>query len=410
MPEEINFAQALYPLNADSPEELRRIITLIGADPRSNAYFMPKRRVRHIYSPDVDYRAAAFLKQELLARGGDVVVARHVIDGKANRSGILIMGTDGQLAALLQKMKSMDCWGLEALRTNLAALLKNTAKTAWTFQLPDGRSLLLNGDTKLMGILNLTPDSFHAPSRQQNEKNVLDTAETMLKHGADILDLGAESTRPGSIAVTESEELERLIPTLKAVRKEFPQAILSVDTYKGKTALAAAEAGADIINDVGGFELDDAMLECAAKTNLPYVLSHIKGKLADMLNVPPYQDILSELFVYFKEKIEKAELAGIARERIIIDPGLGFAKNKDDNLLILKHLESLQVFGCPILIGHSRKRFTASVADEDTPDSRLLGTTAISALLYGRVPLLRVHDIEHNRKALNMARSIQGAE
>ena len=399
--------QVVYPLSASRSRDLETIARHIGADPRSLRYFQPKRRVRHLFAPRVDYRAAAFVKQELLARGGDAIVARHVIDGRTELSDILMMGTDGQLAALLQKLRSMDCWGLKSLRTALAESLQNDDVVEWTLPLPGGRTLTLNRTTRIMGILNLTPDSFHAPSRVVDEAELLHRAEAMLSAGADILDLGAESTRPGSAPTPESEELERLLPRLSAVRRAFPEAVLSVDTYKGNVALAAADAGADIINDVGGFGLDGSMLSCAARTGLPYVLSHIQGTPATMQDSPSYDDLLAELQLYFQEKIHEAELAGMSRDRIILDPGLGFGKRGEDNLLILKELESFRSLGRPLLIGHSRKGFTGAVTRAADAAGRLQGTTAISALLEGRAQILRVHDVEQNHQAMLMARAIR---
>ncbi|WP_347712254.1 dihydropteroate synthase [uncultured Fretibacterium sp.] len=399
--------QVVYPLSAAKSRDLETIARHIGADPRSLRYFQPKRRVRHFFAPRVDYRAAAFVKQELLARGGDAIVARHVIDGRTELSDILMMGTDGQLAALLQKLRSMDCWGLKSLRTALAESLQNDDVVEWALPLPGGRTLTLNRTTRIMGILNLTPDSFHAPSRVADEAELLHRAEAMLSAGADILDLGAESTRPGSAPTPESEELERLLPRLSAVRRAFPEAVLSVDTYKGNVASAAADAGADIINDVGGFGLDGSMLPCAARTGLPYVLSHIQGTPATMQDSPSYDDLLTEIQLYFQEKMHEAELAGMSRDRIILDPGLGFGKRGEDNLLILKELESFRSLGRPLLIGHSRKGFTGAVTRAADAAGRLQGTTAISALLEGRAQILRVHDVEQNHQAMLMARAIR---
>ncbi|NLL37536.1 MAG: dihydropteroate synthase [Fretibacterium sp.] len=406
MPEETGKAQAVYPLQIRSQGDLAQVISHIGADPRCNTYFQPKRRTLAFYSPDVDYRAAAFLKQELLARGGDVVVARHVIDGRTERSAVLLLGTEGQLLALLKKAHSMDCWGLAALREALAEALEKSRLATWRFSLPGGRELVLDKDTKLMGILNLTPDSFYEESRLKDERELLTRAELMLSEGAAVLDVGAESTRPGIEPISEEDEMRRLLGPLRALRREFPDAILSVDTYKGKVALAAADAGADIINDVGGFSLDAAMLKSAVETGLPYVLSHIRGTPRIMKELPPYEDLLSELNLYFQEKLLQLEKAGLPRNRVILDPGLGFAKTARDNLLILKELESLTVLGCPLLIGHSRKRFTGSVTQTATPEERLQSVTAISALLYGRAHILRVHDVAPNRQALATAKAV----
>ncbi|MDR1875586.1 MAG: dihydropteroate synthase [Synergistaceae bacterium] len=396
-------------LNIRAACELEAVCARIGADPRSSAYFQPKRRTEHLYIRHVDFRAAAFLKQELLARGGDAVVGRHVIDGQVGHSDVLLIATGGQLRALLQKLKAMDCWGLKELREALTEALNNASVSGWTLSLPRGRELRLDDRTKVMGILNLTEDSFYPASRLKNLDDLLRRAETMLEDGADVLDVGAESTRPGSLPLGGDEELARLVPALRALRNAFPDAVLSVDTYKGKVALEAAREGADIINDVGGFGLDADMLACAAGTGLPCILSHIRGTPADMQHTVPYDDLLGDIDVWFREKMATAEHAGLARERLVLDPGLGFGKRGEDNLLILKEAETLSVFGRPVLIGHSRKKFTGTATGAESADDRLAGTLAVSALLEGRVQMIRVHDVKENRRALAMARAVREA-
>ena len=396
----------VYPLRAEDAADLAALVGRVGADPRALRYLQPKRRVLRLFAPGVDYRAAAFIKQELLSRGGDAAVARHVIDGKAERSDVLMMGTDSQIGRLLQKLEAMDCWGLKALREALADTVRNEAVRGWTLPLPGGRTLTLDENTRIMGILNATPDSFYAPSRATGEADLLRRGEEMLAAGADILDLGAESTRPGAPPLPEGEELGRLIPALRALRRAFPQAVVSVDTYKGRVALAAAEEGADIINDVGGFGLDGAMLDCVARTGLPYVLSHIRGTPETMGNLPEPQDLMTELIRHFQEKLRAAEEAGLSRERVILDPGLGFGKGERSNFLILKEIEALHALGRPLLIGHSMKRFIGGALDGESGD-RLWGTVAVSALLEGRVQILRVHDVGPNRKALLMAQAVR---
>ena len=399
---------AVFPLRAEDAEELAAILGHIGADPRALRYLAPKRRVLHLFAPDVDYRAAAFIKQELLSRGGDAAVARGVIDGTAHRSGVLMMGTDSQMSRLLRKMEAMDCWGMKELRASLGSALLNAGVSRWNLALPGGRRLELNHETKIMGILNVTPDSFHPDSRVEDTDALLSRAGAMLEAGADVLDLGAESTRPGSSPLPQKEELERLLPALRALRRAFPEAVLSVDTYKGEVARAAAQEGADIINDVGGFSLDEKMLSLAAATGLPCVLSHIAGTPATMQDVPPCDDLMTELCRYFDEKLRIAEEAGLSRDRIILDPGLGFGKRAEDNLRILREIDALRVHGLPLLVGHSRKKFLGAASGAERTEDRLSGTTAVSALLEGQVSLLRVHDVAENRRAVLTARAVRG--
>jgi len=374
----------IYFINIKNSSELLKITQKIQTDPRAFSYLLPKSNILHFYGEHVDYRAAAFLKQELLARGGDTIVTKHVIDGKSDFSDVLLMATPSQLKSLLEKLKSMDCWGLKSLREELAESFKNIFIQNWNV----GKKLKLNQDTKLMAIINLTPDSFYEGSRF-NEKNILDTAEKFLSQGAEILDLGAESTRPGSEPVSLETELERLIPALKILRKKFSDAIISVDTYKSEAARIAISEGADIINDISGFEFDNKMPELISRLDVPYVLSHFQKE--------PCENILSVIIKYFSDKLQILYDSGVKRENLILDPGLGFGKNPEDNFEIIKNLESLKIFGLPILIGHSRKRFT---------EKNLFATVALSGILYGRANILRVHDVEENSKALKMARAM----
>ena len=389
----------VYPLNISTQDDMKNICAKIGTDPRALAYLIPKSRILHYYADNIDYRAASFLKQELLSRGGDTVVTKHVIDGKTDYSDILLMATPSQLRSLLIKLKSMDCWGLKEFREKLSEAFTNSGVTEWEMTSPAGHKIILSNDTKIMAIMNLTPDSFFSPSRI-NEAEIIGRAEKFLREGAYILDVGAESTRPGSEPVPESEELARLLPALKTLRREFPDAIISIDTYKPEAARIAAGEGADIINDISGFTFagTETMPEVIAGLNIPYVLSHIKGTPSDMAKHEPYNDILTELSGFFRAKLEELDSAGVRRENIIIDPGIGFGKGTDDNFAVLRNIESLNIFGRPVLVGHSRKRFTGS-------DS-IAGTLAVSALMSGRVSLLRVHDVAENMRAIEISESV----
>ena len=271
----------LYPLNINSNDDIKKICERIKTDSRAPAYLIPKSRMLHFYADNVDYRAAAFLKQEMLARGGDTVVTKHVIDGKTDYSDILIMGTPSQIKSMIQKMNAMPIWGLDELRCKLSDAFTNMNINEWSMTSPNGHEINLSDDTKIMAIMNLTPDSFYEPSRI-NQSEILTRAEKFLSEGAYILDVGAESTRPGALSVNETEELARLIPALKILRAEFPDALISVDTYKPNVARIAVNEGADIINDISGFEFTDGMPDVIRELKVPYVLSHTKSKPADM--------------------------------------------------------------------------------------------------------------------------------
>jgi len=390
----------IYPLNISSQHDINNICAKIQTDPRALAYLSPKYKIMHFYAENIDYRAAAFLKQELLARGGDTIVTKHVIDGKTDTSNVLLMGTNSQIKSLIHKLGSMDCWGLKDLREGLSRTFTNMTLHSWQINLSGGRKLILDNDnTKLTAIINLTPDSFYKGSRI-NESQIINTAQKFLSEGAYILDLGAESTRPGASMLDANEEIARLIPALKLLRRELGDAIISVDTYKSQTARAAIDGGADIINDISGFSLDNDMLNTIAGLNVPYILSHIEGSPASMKDFEGHEDIINTLQVYFTDKINALDNAGLKRENIILDPGLGFAKSGHDNFMIIKQIESLKAFGLPVMLGHSRKRFTGD-------KNELAGTLAVSALLAGRVSLLRVHDVRENLLALSVSKGIR---
>ncbi len=242
-------------------------------------------------------------------------------------------------------------------------------------------------------------ETMFFPDSRTDEAGIIERAGKFLNEGAYVLDVGAESTRPGAESISASEEAGRLIPALRALWREFPDALISVDTYKAEIARLARDEGADIINDISGFGFDSDMAGTIARLNMPYILSHIKGTPKDMAESVPYDDILGEMNAYFFGKIDELLQAGMNRDNIIIDPGLGFGKNSGDNFAVLRDIESLSVFGRPLMIGHSRKRFTGK---------SLAGTLAVSALMAGRVSLLRVHDVGENAQALRGAEGING--
>ena len=379
-------------INLVNKNDLLEICKHIGTDLRALKYLEPKKKIYHVYGAHIDYRAAAFMKQEMLSRGGDCVVAKHVIDGKTDYSDVLLIGTRSEFERLLIKLASMDCWGLKRIREELAEILKALDSRVYEINLPGNKKLTLGHESELMAIINLTPDSFYEGSRITSEAELLTRVEKFLNDGAKIIDLGAESTRPNYKPVDENEELQRLMPALKILRREFPDVIISIDTYKSKIAEAAFNEGADIINDISGFNYDDRMPETIARLKIPYVLSHIKDESES------HDNLLDAMILYFRDKLQKLEINGIDRNKIIIDPGIGFGKTQSENYLILKNIEAFKIFDLPVLIGHSRKRCTGL--------EKLSGTLAITAMLCDRVNILRVHDVKENSAALEISRAI----
>ncbi|MGY8953612.1 MAG: dihydropteroate synthase [Flavobacteriales bacterium] len=252
---------------------------------------------------------------------------------------------------------------------------------------------------KVMGIVNLTPDSFYAESRKTELVSILKKVEEMLIEGTDFIDLGAYSSRPNSVDISLEEELNRS-ETISSIAKEFPHAILSIDTFRSEVAIKAIEHGACIINDISGGELDPNMFETVAKLQVPYIMMHMKGNPQTMKNETDYVDLLNDINRYFSSKINQLKQLGV--NDIIIDPGIGFAKNANQNFKILRHLQQFQIFGLPLLIGLSRKSFISKTLNIDTSET-LNGTTVLNSLaLINGAKILRVHDVKEAKQAVRL--------
>lgn len=252
-------------------------------------------------------------------------------------------------------------------------------------------SMLVAERPLVMGILNYTADSFYKGSRLTSNKNVIDQAIKMADEGADILDIGAQSTRQGSSRISAREEIEKLIPLVTVLKKETGK-FISVDTYHADVAQVAVNAGADIINDISGGNMDDSMIATAGKLHVPYICMHMRGTPQNMQTLTNYDDILKELLDYFIERIEKCRLAGI--HDVIIDPGFGFAKTIEQNFFLLRHLRIFKIPGKPILAGISRKSTIYRSLDIE-PEDALNGTTVLNTLaLENGADILRVHDVK----------------
>ena len=245
---------------------------------------------------------------------------------------------------------------------------------------------------KVMGILNVTPNSFYDGGKYKNESEIVKQVETMLVDGADFIDVGAYSSKPNAEFVSEEEEIARLIPVLKLVLKEFPTTLLSVDTFRIEVANVAVKSGASIINDISAGGLDDKMMETIGKLKVPYIMMHMKGTPQTMTQLTQYDDIVKDLLFYFSEKVAQARSFGI--NDLIIDPGFGFAKTVEQNFEIMQKLELFKVLELPILAGVSRKSMIYKPLDL-TPEKALNGTTALNMIALTKgASILRVHDVK----------------
>jgi dihydropteroate synthase len=261
----------------------------------------------------------------------------------------------------------------------------------------------------IMGILNITPDSFSDGGKYSGLNDALMQVERMLTEGVDIIDIGGESTRPGSDSVTSAEQIHRVIPVITAIRQQLKSAILiSIDTTSSTVAKAALEAGANIINDVSAGHNDPAILALAAKMAVPIILMHSQGTPKTMQDSPYYQDVVQEVINSLKDSINVALKAGIKKANIAIDPGIGFGKRKQDNLDLLAHLDALVALGFPVLLGTSRKRFMGTICAVTEPSELVTATAVTTALgVMAGVQLFRVHDVKENRQAADVAWAIR---
>ncbi|GLB54026.1 dihydropteroate synthase [Neptunitalea chrysea] len=245
---------------------------------------------------------------------------------------------------------------------------------------------------KIMGILNVTPDSFFDGGNYISKKSVLQQCEKMLNDGANFIDIGAYSSRPGAKDVSETEETERLLNVITPIMKEFPDILLSVDTFRSSVAKASIEAGAAIVNDISGGDLDDNMFATVSELQVPYILMHMKGTPQNMQTHTGYKNITKEVNLHLSEKVYKARSYGI--NDIILDPGFGFAKTLEENYELMNHMEMLHFFDLPILVGISRKSMIYKLFDT-TPDNALNGTSILNTIaLQKRAHILRVHDVK----------------
>ena len=260
---------------------------------------------------------------------------------------------------------------------------------------------------RVMGIVNVTPDSFFAGSRTQTEADVAHRVEQLLAEGADILDIGGYSSRPGAADVSPEEERDRLRLGLAVIRRICPDAVVSVDTFRADVArMCVEEYGAAIINDISGGELDEEMFPTVARLGVPYVLMHMQGTPQTMQDKPHYEDVLREVFLYFARKVQ--QLRDLGQKDIILDPGFGFGKTLEDNYALLAHMDEFpSVFGLPVLAGISRKSMITKVLDI-TPAEALNGTTVLNTLCLTKgASILRVHDVRPAVEAVRLVRAMQ---
>ena len=269
-----------------------------------------------------------------------------------------------------------------------------------------GRLLIIH-EPIVMGILNITPDSFYAGSRFPENNRIIDTVGPMIEDGATIIDIGGQSTRPGAEKIAADEEAERVVPVIETIRKTFPNLFISVDTYYAAVARHSVIAGADIVNDISAGLLDPGMPEAVAQLNVPIIAMHMKGTPQTMQGLAHYEHLIPEILEYFIERISHLEAAGI--KDIILDPGFGFAKTIEQNFLLLAGLENLKILQKPVLAGLSRKSMIYKTL-KTTPEASLNGTTALNTIALTKgANILRVHDVKEAAECIKLTSQLQSS-
>ncbi|RLB67334.1 MAG: dihydropteroate synthase [Deltaproteobacteria bacterium] len=345
----------------------------------------------------------------MLSVGGEAAVTRGVINCSADNSDAILSATRKQFRKFCQKLRAQP-FSLAQIADHLEASIRNQEKNSRLSFSCRSINVDLKQQSLIMGILNITPDSFSDGNRFLTPEEALTHAHLLISEGADIIDIGGESTRPGAAKVEENQELNRVIPVIEALRSEFPQLPISIDTYKSRVADAAINAGADIINDISAFNFDPEMAKVAASTGAYACLMHIQGTPLDMHKDPTYNDLFAEICRYFEKSITLAVTAGVKRKKLIIDPGIGFGKTLKHNLLLLKHLKDFTGFGLPLLIGTSRKSFIGKLTG-DPVDQRLFASLAtVAQALTNGANIVRVHDVAATKQAITVIDAINHSQ
>ncbi len=412
-------------LSVHSPSQLRAEIEKVGASPAALSEHLAKGVFRAIKLARIPPLMARFLYQELVLEGGDAVLPQPLDDLAATETDILFFGTDYQLRHLAVRIRTQSEHSPSA-QTELDLLADELERALAQYDGSPRGSLEVRGTrfewgkrTYVMGIVNATPDSFSGDGiLSSTDLGYVDAAvaqaERQIAEGADIVDIGGESTRPGSQPVAADEEYRRVIPVIAALRQRV-QIPISIDTYKADIARAALDAGADIVNDVWGLRMDPAMKRVVSERRVPVVIMHNRSRPKDAVQSErlggryvgvEYKDLLGDVIAELRDQVELALDAGISPSNIIVDPGIGFGKTLEQNLELQNRIDELRVIGYPLLLGPSRKGFIGFTLDLP-PDQRVEGTiAAITVGITRGVDIVRVHDVQANVRAARIADAI----
>ncbi len=373
-----------------------------GVDPASLPYMVPKLTHRNLLLEGIRPFAANILKQSMLSLGGDAAVHRNAISGKADVSNCLLMGDLRHYKRLVEKLASQH--SLETIKETIEEQIFRETK-GLTLSLC-AHDYSWTDAPVIMGILNVTPDSFSDGGVWNDPYRALDHALRMAEEGADIIDVGGESSRPGAESIDAREETARIVPVIEKIASRVSLPV-SIDTRNAATAEAAIGAGACMINDISALSHDPRMLDIAKKSGAGIILMHMRGSPETMQNNTEYVDIVHEVYSYLEEKVSQCLEAGIDRKSILVDPGIGFGKDLKGNLRLVRSISEFRSLRVPVVLGHSRKSFIGSVLDVSV-DQRQEGTDAISswAVIEG-IDVLRVHDVGRTGRIKKMILAVK---
>ena len=387
-----------------SAPEAADILKRMDVDPYGIEAMLPKMVNMNIHVQGLPCKVANIIKQEMLAIGGDAAVARGAVACSIEKTDLILIGTLKQIRRFIEKI-SLQPFGLKLLAESLDTLLDNLLAEHWTLK-TSRRKMILGDRTRIMGILNVTPDSFSDGGRFDSPEKAIECGFQLVEDGADILDIGGESTRPGAEPVSLEEELRRTIPVIQGLSGKINVPI-SIDTTKAVIAGEAVAAGAEIINDISAMRFDEQMPTVIASSGAAVVFMHMRGVPQTMQKGDLHYALLQgEMIDFFRERLNTALSAGILPEQVIIDPGIGFGKTRSDNLKLLKYLPEFNVLGRPILTGPSRKSFLGQEGRGGAVDRLEETAAAVTAAIMNGSQVVRVHDVKAMKRVVAVADAI----
>jgi len=393
----------VFQLSFNNQDDLARYLKQMGLHTRGIEIISQKLSCYTIKVSQLKGSAANILKQEALSIGAECAVPYDTLKSPDDLFPVLILSDKYRLQKLIQKLKLQEFKSLKQLASKLQIISDRKYPHDFKFHKREISSPLL------MGILNATPDSFSDGGKFNEPESAREHCLSMISAGADIIDIGGESTRPGASEISIEEELSRVMPIIDSLNDQ--DIVLSIDTSKAEVARQAAEKGVEIINDISGFQSDPQIADVVAKYNCHAVLMHRSAASTEMQKRTDYQDLIPEILDYLQNSIDIALRAGVSPEKIIIDPGIGFGKTAAQNLEILKNIRSFRSLGFPVLLGVSRKSVIGQVLDINSPTERDFGTiTATAHAIINQVDIIRVHDVKANRQVLKMTEAILRGE